>query len=70
VGLADEDHDRQHVVADRRIDVPEIYRVPSAVFFCVVPSQQEIGDTPGLPGILPGDPEQSFEGGPAVLLVF
>jgi hypothetical protein len=33
--------------AIRRIDVPEVYRVPSAVFFGVVPGQQEIGDAPG-----------------------
>jgi hypothetical protein len=70
VGLPDKAHDGPDVVGDRRIDIPEVYRVPASVFLGVVPGQQEIGDAPGLAGILPGDPEQSLESVPAVLLVF
>jgi hypothetical protein len=69
VGVADQSHDDQHVFGDRGIDASEVCRIPAAVFFCVVPSKQEVGDAPSLPAILLADSEQSLEGVPAVLLV-
>lgn len=54
--IPDQARDGQHVVCDRVIDVPEIHRVPSAVFLGVVPGQQKICDAAGLAGVLAGDP--------------
>jgi hypothetical protein len=64
VGIADQSHDGEHVIGERCIDAPEVCRIPSAVFFCVVPGKQEVGDAASLPGILLADPEQSLEGVP------
>jgi hypothetical protein len=60
--LADQAYHRQHVFSNGVIDIPEIHRVPAAVFLGVVPGQQEIRHTAGLAGILPGHSEQTAKG--------
>ena len=70
MGIVDQSNDGQHVFGDRRIDAPEVCRIPPAVFFSVVPGKQEVGNAPSLPGILLANPKQSFKGVPAVLIVF
>ena len=67
--LAYQAQDCKHIVGYRSVDAPQIYGVPSAIFLGVVPSQEEIGDAACLTGILPGDPEQSFEGEPGGMLI-
>jgi hypothetical protein len=38
---------REHIVGDVYVDGPKVNWVPPAVFLRIVPSKQEIGDTPG-----------------------
>ncbi len=55
----------QEIGCDCGIDVPEVGRVPTAVFFGVVPGEEEIGHAAGLAGVAPGDfaeTGESFEG--------
>jgi hypothetical protein len=48
---ANEMQDREHIVGDTLVNVPQIGDVPPAILGGVMPRQQEIGDTPRLAGV-------------------
>jgi len=49
--VSHEAKDKEHVVRNGRIHVPEVGGIPPAVFFGVVPGKKEVGNAPGLTGV-------------------
>lgn len=60
--FAGEFQNGQQIVGYRRINVPEVGRVPAPVFLGVVPGKQEVRHAPGLAGVALGDRAKASEG--------
>ena len=55
----DQVQNSQDIISNPGIDASEVHRVPAAVFFGIVPGQEEVGHLPGLAGATGGDMQQS-----------
>jgi hypothetical protein len=71
VEVPDELEDLKHVVSDSVVYVPEVNRVPTAIFCRVMPSEQEVRDAARLARVTFGQTEETVEcraaGMPALL---
>lgn len=56
----DQAENPDHVLGDRRIDLPKVGQVEAAISAGIPPSQKEIGDTAALAGVALGDSQQSM----------